>query len=103
VKWGNNGTAICIAEDDQMFPQICCDCTCCNTTCSDATGGAIITWSDQRNSMFNDIYAYRITILMDGDGNGTTIPWTTLLFLFVGVFAAIFIYQQKKSPEISLI
>jgi len=49
VKWGANGLAICTADGDQIYPQIC----------SDGAGGAIIAWEDER-SLWSDIYAQRI-------------------------------------------
>ncbi len=58
VQWTPNGTAICTADNDQENPQIC----------SDGTGGAIITWDDQR-SLSDGIYAQRV----DSTGN---IQWT---------------------------
>lgn len=59
IQWTNNGTAVCTANDDQLFVQIC----------SDGAGGAIFTWSDSRSSSFNeDIYAQRID-------SGGTIQW----------------------------
>ncbi len=59
VKWVANGTAVCIANNNQNFPQIC----------SDGAGGAIITWQDSRSGL-SDIYAQRV----DSFGN---INWTT--------------------------
>lgn len=49
ILWTKNGTAICNATNDQSDPQICCD----------ASGGAIITWTDKRGANW-DIYAQRI-------------------------------------------
>jgi hypothetical protein len=57
--WTLNGTAICAAADHQLNPQLC----------SDSSGGAIITWEDERNDD-KDIYAQHI------DESGTT-QWTT--------------------------
>ena len=59
VKWAADGVVICMAKDNQVFPQIC----------SDGAGGAIITWDDSR-SEWNDIYAQRI----DSAGN---VKWMT--------------------------
>ncbi len=51
VKWADNGTAICTADETQKTPTIC----------SDGSGGAIIAWNDERFSIPNsDIYAQRI-------------------------------------------
>ena len=54
VIWDDNGTAICTEnnyESLDMDPQIC----------SDGTGGAIITWVDDRNADGDtDIYAQRV-------------------------------------------
>lgn len=49
--WGENGTAICNADLGQYGPKIC----------NDGTGGAIITWNDQREGD----YAQRV----DPNGN----------------------------------
>jgi len=48
VQWKPNGTEICTTNDHQLFPQIC----------TDGAGGAIITWSDLRESM--QLYGQRI-------------------------------------------
>ena len=42
ARWGNNGVAICTVSGDQMYPKM--------TT--DGIGGAIITWSDQRDGQY---------------------------------------------------
>jgi len=57
VLWDNNGVYICGDPLRQYEPQIT----------ADGTGGAIITWGDERNDATNsvDIYAQRIS------GNGT--------------------------------
>jgi hypothetical protein len=47
VLWETDGVAICTALDDQHYPQLV----------SDETGGAIITWQDQRSGADYDIYA----------------------------------------------
>jgi len=59
IQWAPNGTAICIANDQQWGPQIT----------SDGVGGAIITWYDQRSGPNRDIYAQRI----NSSGN---VQWT---------------------------
>ena len=58
VQWTADGVAICTAADNQYDPQIT----------SDGSGGAIITWQDER-LWPPDIYAQRV----DSDGN---ILWT---------------------------
>lgn len=62
VQWANNGITICNATDSQAYPSIT----------SDNNGGAIITWSDGRNSTTGsgyDIYAQRV------NSNGI-VQWT---------------------------
>jgi len=59
VQWTTNGVAICTANNEQGYPQIC----------SDGAGGAIITWQDFRSGGHDDIYAQRI----DSDG---VVQWT---------------------------
>ena len=54
IEWPIDGVALCTASGDQGFPQIA----------SDGTGGAIITWQDNRGATI-DIYAQRV----DGDGD----------------------------------
>lgn len=51
VKWTPNGVALCTASNFQLNPQIC----------SDGTGGAIITWDDQRDISNTNIYAQRVS------------------------------------------
>ncbi len=58
VQWTVDGVAICTAAFNQYDPK----------TVSDGSGGAIITWQDNRNSE-HDIYAQKIT----ASGN---ISWT---------------------------
>jgi predicted lipoprotein with Yx(FWY)xxD motif len=60
VYWGTNGTAICSAANNQLYP----------TLVSDGSGGAIITWEDIRNSSDYSIYAQRINIF-------GTVQWST--------------------------
>jgi hypothetical protein len=53
-QWTDNGTLICNAggmSDDQNAPQICMS----------GTGGAIITWDDEREDSSGDIYAQLIS------------------------------------------
>jgi len=49
VKWTLDGYPVCTVGNNQLYPQIC----------SDGTGGAIVTWQDERSGTF-DIYAQRI-------------------------------------------
>ncbi len=60
--WQTDGVSLCIASSSQSDPQIA----------SDGSGGAIVTWQDQRYSDTTkaDIYAQR----MDSDGN---VLWQT--------------------------
>ncbi len=58
ILWTADGVAICDASLDQTSPQLM----------SDSSGGAILTWSDNRNGNY-DIYAQRI------DGNANVL-WT---------------------------
>jgi len=48
--WAPNGIAICTENYDQWYSQIC----------SDGTGGAIITWEDERSGSKGDIYAQKV-------------------------------------------
>ena len=68
VLW-QNGKIICNASDTQSDPQICCD----------GSGGAIITWCDNRNSISTsyDIYAQRIGEFQPKTENGGL--WLLLL------------------------
>ncbi|MBN1802037.1 MAG: hypothetical protein JW891_11050, partial [Candidatus Lokiarchaeota archaeon] len=52
LQWGENGTILCKADDQQLTPEIT----------SDGQGGAIVAWEDRRNSGITnyDIYAQRI-------------------------------------------
>ena len=58
VQWTTNGVAICTATGTQTLPAIV----------EDGTGGAVITWQDQRTGG-NDIYSQKV------DSTGTT-QWT---------------------------
>ena len=63
AQWETNGTLICNAAGDQLYPQLA----------SDGAGGAIITWGDERvASNQDDIYAQRLNsagaILWDDNG-----------------------------------
>jgi hypothetical protein len=60
VQWTSNGVAICMATGIQQFPQLV----------SDGSGGAIITWMDNRSASNFDIYAQRV------NASGTVL-WTT--------------------------
>jgi hypothetical protein len=50
VQWTANGVAIGTATENQSASNIC----------SDGSGGAIITWDDERSGTSSDIYAQRI-------------------------------------------
>jgi len=56
-QWTHQGVKICDAPGDQIHPVLC----------TDANGGAIITWSDNRNG-FGQVWAQRVKV----DG---TIMW----------------------------
>jgi hypothetical protein len=61
--WDNNGTVVCNASDQQIFPKICCD----------RYAGAVITWKDNRTNW--DIYAQKINLTGDviWDNNGIVV------------------------------
>jgi hypothetical protein len=71
TQWAPNGVGICTVVSQQEFPGLI----------RDQSGGAIITWMDDRNGIVScfDVYAQRI----DKNGNlGKTprgIPWLLLL------------------------
>jgi hypothetical protein len=50
AQWTADGLAVCTLTSTQFTPDIS----------SDGSGGAIITWSDARNSTYYDVYAQRI-------------------------------------------
>jgi hypothetical protein len=58
VQWTANGVALCTAAGTQWYPVIV----------TDASGGAIVTWSDSRGATY-DLYAQRISI-------GGAVQWT---------------------------
>ncbi|MCF6171790.1 MAG: T9SS type A sorting domain-containing protein [Bacteroidales bacterium] len=49
-QWGADGIAVCTAPDFQSLPTIA----------ADESGGAIISWDDDRNDLYNDIYAQKV-------------------------------------------
>ena len=59
TQWTADGVALCTAAGDQLSPQIT----------SDGSGGAIVTWYDNRGGATTDIYVQRI------DASGTP-QWT---------------------------
>lgn len=63
--WGDNGTLLSNAEEDQIYPNIC----------SDGLGGAIVGWRDYRNGTNASIYAQRINQngIVQWTPNGTVI------------------------------
>ncbi|MFA5772360.1 MAG: hypothetical protein WC974_06500, partial [Thermoplasmata archaeon] len=70
VQWTANGTAISTATDSQTLPQLV----------SDGSGGAIITWRDNRNGTYeDDIYAQHINSAgtVQWTANGTAISTAT--------------------------
>ncbi|UCE17164.1 MAG: thrombospondin type 3 repeat-containing protein [Gemmatimonadota bacterium] len=48
--WTADGAAVCTAPEDQRYP----------TVVSDGSGGAVITWGDERSGTSSDIYAQRV-------------------------------------------
>ena len=65
VQWTVDGVAISTATDNQMSP----------TMISDGSGGAIITWQDDRSGTNWDIYAQRINAggAVQWEANGVAI------------------------------
>ena len=67
VSWTANGAAISLASSEQWYPNVI----------SDGTGGAFITWHDDRNSGItgSDIYAQKINSagIAEWGANGTLI------------------------------
>jgi hypothetical protein len=63
--WGTGGIAVCDADGDQFYQEIC----------SDNSGGAILAWMDKRNGGSRDIYAQRINAdgLPQWNPNGTEV------------------------------
>jgi hypothetical protein len=59
-----NGTVICAAAEDQAYPEII----------PDGTGGAIITWEDQRTD-FGDVYIQKVNqgVISQWDTNGNQV------------------------------
>ena len=50
-QWTANGTALCTAVYNQVYPAII----------ADGAGGAIVTWHDYRGAQSFDVYAQRVT------------------------------------------
>ncbi len=65
IKWTLNGIPVCNAARDQVEPEVV----------SDGSGGAIITWTDERDSGNYDIYAQKVdsTGKVKWTANGATI------------------------------
>ena len=59
AQWTANGLSICTAANNQNSP----------TLVYDGSGGAIITWQDNRNGIYNDIYSQRVNA-------AGTVQWT---------------------------
>ena len=66
VQWTSDGVPICTAAYDQYYPTIV----------SDGNGGAIISWTDARNSNY-DIYAQKINTNGDVQWTADGIPVCT--------------------------
>jgi hypothetical protein len=49
--WTADGVALCTAPGDQLAPQIG----------SDGAGGAVVSWSDERSTTDDDLYAQRVS------------------------------------------
>ena len=98
VKWTVDGVAICTAELSQRHPQIY----------SDEDGGAIITWSDERNGWSYDIYAQWIKIEppLNGDDGDKAFPFEIIIIIssiigsivIVGI-VAVFILKKRRKIE----
>ena len=80
VQWTANGLAVCTQASHQYYPTIT----------SDGSGGAIISWYDDRTGN-QDIYAQRI------DASGAT-QWTTAA---AGGVAVCTLTSNQMTPEIS--
>jgi hypothetical protein len=75
VQWTADGIVVCNAGQSQTAPRVI----------TDGAGGAIIAWTDGRNTVDNDIFAQRI----DADGNP--------LWSAGGVVVAQKMYDQEDS------
>ena len=51
LQWTADGLDLCTAPGDQSYP----------TLTSDGSGGAIVTWQDNRSGIYTDIYAQRVS------------------------------------------
>jgi hypothetical protein len=77
AQWTADGIMVCAAVHDQTIPRIT----------SDGSGGAIITWQDNRGGTYGDIYAQRV--------NAAGIPqWTA------GGVAVCTAGEEQASPDI---
>ena len=89
LQWTPNGIVICNALGEQSGSRLV----------SDGTGGAIITWDDNRNSGTTswDVYAQKID---DHPSGGGQIPGFDLVVIFVisaiSVISAILMHYRKK-------
>jgi hypothetical protein len=50
AQWTTDGVAVCAITDNQLRPRIA----------SDGSGGAVVTWYDNRSTTDNDVYAQRL-------------------------------------------
>jgi hypothetical protein len=98
TQWADNGTVICNATLEQVYPQICCD----------GAGGAIITWRDNRSGTNSDIYAQKIKMVSgrpglglpsadddDDDDDEAAIPGYPIIFL-IGIMGLMGLYLGKR-------
>jgi len=95
--WAPNGTAVCIADEDQFNPEIY----------EDGFGGAIIIWMDLRNGVDYDFYAQRINSTGDiqwmtkapnGEDNGEVpyIPYGNYFIIIVIISFLSLAYLKKR-------
>ncbi|UCF05807.1 MAG: T9SS type A sorting domain-containing protein [bacterium] len=74
VQWTADGIVICNSGQSQVYPQVV----------ADGSGGAVIAWSDNRNTLDSDVFAQRV----DAGGN---VLWTAN-----GVAVAATFYDQEN-------
>lgn len=93
VQWTPDGVVICTSANTQQFPKIV----------SDGSGGAIISWQDNRSGTYYDIYAQRInssgTVQWVADGVAICTSANEQQYPTIisdGYSGAIFTWQDKR-------
>ncbi|MFX1476757.1 MAG: hypothetical protein ACFFCI_01370 [Promethearchaeota archaeon] len=87
--WALNGTAVCTADENQDHPALC----------EDGTGGAFITWEDERSGTSKDIY---VNMIKTEAESRISFGSYFITFTIISLFSLIIVIRRKSRVNTNL-